>query len=68
VVILPNNKNIIAVAEQVDATTDKTVLVVPTKGIPEGFAALMAYDPDGCSERRTRQAWLRLRPTCSPAR
>lgn len=46
VVILPNNKNIIAVAEQVDATTDKSVRVVPTKGIPEGFAALMAYDPD----------------------
>lgn len=46
VVILPNNKNIIAVAEQVDATTDKTVIVVPTKGIPEGFAALLAYDPD----------------------
>ena len=46
VIILPNNKNIIAVAEQVDATTDKTVVVVPTKGIPEGFAALMAYDPD----------------------
>jgi hypothetical protein len=46
VVILPNNKNIIAVAQQVDATTDKTVVVVPTKGIPEGFAALMAYDPD----------------------
>ncbi|HWJ61693.1 MAG TPA: DAK2 domain-containing protein [Acidimicrobiales bacterium] len=46
VVILPNNKNIIAVAQQVDATTDKTVVVVPTKGIPEGFAALLAYDPD----------------------
>lgn len=46
VVILPNNKNIIAVAEQVDATTDKTVVVVPTRGIPEGFAALLAYDPD----------------------
>jgi dihydroxyacetone kinase-like predicted kinase len=46
VVVLPNNKNIIAVAEQVDATTDKAVTVVPTKGIPEGFAALLAYDPD----------------------
>ena len=46
VVILPNNKNIIAVAQQVDATSTKTVRVVPTKGIPEGFAALMAYDPD----------------------
>jgi hypothetical protein len=46
VVILPNNKNIIPVAEQVDAQTAKTVLVVPTKGITEGFAALLAYDPE----------------------
>jgi DAK2 domain fusion protein YloV len=46
VVILPNNKNIIPVAEQVDAHTAKTVLVVPTKGITEGFAALLAYDPE----------------------
>lgn len=50
VVILPNNKNIIAVAEQVDATTDKTVLVVPTRGIPEGFAALLSYDPEASGE------------------
>ncbi|MGQ0432530.1 MAG: DAK2 domain-containing protein [Microthrixaceae bacterium] len=46
VVILPNNKNIIAVAEQVDEHTSKTVVVVPTKGITEGFAALLAYDPE----------------------
>jgi hypothetical protein len=45
VVILPNNKNIIPVAEQVDEHTTKTVVVVPTKGITEGFAALLAYDP-----------------------
>jgi len=45
VVILPNNKNIIAVARQVDAETDKTVRVVPTRGAAEGFAALLAYDP-----------------------
>lgn len=45
VVILPNNKNIIAVAEQVDAQTDKTVRVIPTRGAAEGFAALLAYDP-----------------------
>jgi dihydroxyacetone kinase-like predicted kinase len=51
VVILPNNKNIIAVAEQVNATTNKTVLVVPTKGIPEGFAALLAYDPEAPGEQ-----------------
>jgi DAK2 domain fusion protein YloV len=45
VVILPNNKNIIPVAEQVDAQTTKTVRVVPTRGITEGFASLLAYDP-----------------------
>ena len=44
--ILPNNKNIIPVAEQVDAQTSKTVRVVPTRGIAEGFAALLAYDPE----------------------
>lgn len=46
VVILPNNKNIIPVAEQVDAETAKDVVVVPTRGVSEGFAALLAYDPE----------------------
>lgn len=45
VVLLPNNKNIIAVAEQVNGQTDKEVLVVPTRGIAEGFASLLVYDP-----------------------
>jgi hypothetical protein len=45
VVILPNNKNIRAVAEQLDALTEKTVRVVATGSILEGFAALLAYDP-----------------------
>jgi DAK2 domain fusion protein YloV len=46
VVLLPGNKNIIPVAEQVDALTSKTVRVVPTRSMPEGLAALMAYDPE----------------------
>jgi uncharacterized protein len=45
VVILPNNKNIRPVAEQVDALSNKTVRVVATGSILEGFAALLAYDP-----------------------
>ncbi len=45
VVILPNNANIVPVAEQVGAQTAKTVRVVPTRGVTEGFAALLAYDP-----------------------
>ena len=50
VLILPNNGNIIAVAEQVDAQTSKTVRVVPTRGITEGFAALLEYDPRGTAD------------------
>jgi dihydroxyacetone kinase-like predicted kinase len=45
VVILPNNKNIRPVADQVDALSAKTVRVVATGSIVEGFAALLAYDP-----------------------
>ncbi|WP_420637547.1 DAK2 domain-containing protein [Candidatus Poriferisocius sp.] len=51
IVLLPNNKNIVAVAEQVDECTDATVRVVPTVGIAEGLAALMAYDPSAGAEQ-----------------
>ena len=47
VVILPNNKNIIAVAEQVGALTLKRVKVIGTRGVTEGLAAAMQYDPQG---------------------
>ncbi len=50
VVILPNNKNIIPVAEQVDAMTTKRVRVVPTRGVAEGFAALLSYDPESSAD------------------
>ncbi len=50
VVILPNNKNIRPVAEQVDALCTKTVRVVGTGSIVEGFAALLAYDPAAGAE------------------
>ena len=46
VVLLPNNKNIRPVAEQVAALVDQHVTVVPTNSIVEGFAALLSYDPD----------------------
>ncbi|MBM37337.1 MAG: hypothetical protein CL460_09215 [Acidimicrobiaceae bacterium] len=45
VVILPNNSNIVAVAQAVDAETEKIVVVIPTTSIPEGFASLLGYDP-----------------------
>lgn len=46
VIILPNNKNIIPVAEQVNALTSKSVVVVPTRSMAEGLAALIVYDPE----------------------
>jgi dihydroxyacetone kinase-like predicted kinase len=50
VVILPNNKNIIPVAQQVDALTSKTVVVVPSRTMPEALAALIVYDPEAGAE------------------
>ncbi len=46
VLILPNNKNIIEVAEQVGAEANKPVTVLPTRSIVDGMAALVAYDPE----------------------
>ena len=44
VIILPNNKNIVLTAEQVQSLTDKRIEVVPTCSIPQGVAALLAFD------------------------
>ena len=46
VVVLPNNKNIIPVAEQLDELTTKAVRVVPTTSMPAALAALVVYDPE----------------------
>jgi DAK2 domain fusion protein YloV len=53
VVILPNNKNIIPVANQIDALTSKSVRVVPTCSMPEGLAALVFYDPEATADANT---------------
>jgi DAK2 domain fusion protein YloV len=44
VIVLPNNKNILLAAEQVKSLTDKMVEIVPTQTIPQGVAALLAFD------------------------
>jgi uncharacterized protein len=44
VVVLPNNKNIIPVAEQLQELTPKRVIVVPTTSMPAALAALISYD------------------------
>jgi uncharacterized protein len=55
-VILPNNENIIPVAMQACELAQKTVRVVPTCGIVEGFAALLEYDPQAGAEDNA--AWM----------
>ncbi|WP_332648093.1 DAK2 domain-containing protein [Lysinibacillus sp. 54212] len=46
VLILPNNKNIIMAAEQAAELLDIEAAVVPTKTIPQGMAAILAFNPE----------------------
>jgi len=50
IIVLPNNKNIRPVAEQINDLVDIDVRVVPTNSIVEGFAALLAYDPGASAD------------------
>ena len=50
VYVLPNNKNIIMAAEQVNALTPKNVVVIPSKTIPQGVTAMLSYNPEGTNE------------------
>ncbi len=50
VYIMPNNKNIIMAAEQVRDLTEKHVVVIPTRSIPEGISAMLAFLPDASPE------------------
>ncbi len=51
VFVLPNNKNIILAAEQTVSLTEKQVIVLPTRTIPEGITAMLAYDPEATPEQ-----------------
>ncbi len=51
VFVLPNNKNIILAAEQtVPLVTDRKVVIVPTRTIPQGMTALLNFDPEISAE------------------
>ena len=50
VYVLPNNKNIIMAAEQVNALTPKNVVVIPSKTIPQGITAMLNFNPEGTNE------------------
>ncbi len=55
IIILPNNKNIIAAAKTAIGYTVKKAAVIPTKSIPQGFAAMLRLAPDGDLEEVTDQ-------------
>ena len=46
VFVLPNNKNIIMAGQQAAALSDKQVVVLPTKTIPQGICAMLSFDHD----------------------
>jgi DAK2 domain fusion protein YloV len=46
VIILPNNKNIVMAAQQVQEVSEKEIFVVPTTSIPQGFSSLLLYNPE----------------------
>ncbi len=51
VFICPNNKNIYMVAEQAaELVSEKKVVVLPTKSVPQGISAMLAFDPDANAE------------------
>ena len=54
VFVLPNNKNIIMAAQQVDALTPKHVVVIPSKTVPQGVTAMLSFNPEGTEEENTQ--------------
>ena len=53
VFVFPNNKNIIMAAEQCIPLTDKKVVVMPSKTVPQGISALLNFNPDAGEEELT---------------
>ena len=54
VIILPNNTNIILAAQQASELTEHNVVVLPTKSVPMGISAALAFNPDASVEENER--------------
>ncbi|MGH9265483.1 MAG: DAK2 domain-containing protein [Acidimicrobiales bacterium] len=54
VVVLPNNKNVVPVAQQAAQLAGRPVRVVPTKSVAEGLASMLAYDPRSDAETNAK--------------
>ncbi len=54
IILLPNNKNIILTASQVQSLSPKEVKVIPTKTVPQGIAALLAFNYEMSLEQNSQ--------------
>lgn len=54
VFVLPNNKNIIMAAQQCVSLTRKKVVVLPSKTVPQGISALLAFDENASEAQNTK--------------
>ncbi len=57
VFVFPNNKNIQLAAEQANEVTNKNIVVIPTRSVPEGISAAITFNPDA-SEEENKNAML----------
>lgn len=48
--VFPNNKNIVLAAEQANDVTNKNLIVIPTRSVPEGISAAIAFSPEASVE------------------
>lgn len=60
IIILPNNKNIISAAEQVQELTQQEIYVIPSRTIPQGIASLIAFSPDKGMDENVKKMEGRL--------
>lgn len=54
VFVFPNNKNIILASEQAKGLTEKNLIVIPTKSVPEGISSALAFNPEATVEENTQ--------------
>jgi DAK2 domain fusion protein YloV len=54
IILLPNNKNIILAASQVQSLTSKEIAVIPSRTMPQGIAALIAFNYEGGMEENVK--------------
>ncbi len=50
VFVFPNNKNIVLAAEQANDVTNKNLIIIPTRSVPEGISAAITFNPDASVE------------------